>query len=113
MERARGTFVRSLRLPFSIDANRVQAAFKDGVLNITIPKPQEMRDKVQRIEVKRAEGAQQGASQRPGGSTQSSAETKYPRRRPNNSTPSKRDGSARAVPLRHSCEPAGGSAWPK
>jgi len=78
MERARGTFVRSLRLPFSIDANRVQAAFKDGVLNITIPKPQEMRDKVQRIEVKRAEGAQQGASQRPGGSTQSSAETKVP-----------------------------------
>jgi HSP20 family protein len=78
MERARGTFVRALHLPFSIDANRVQAAFKDGVLNITIPKPQEMKEKVQRIEVKRDEGAQQGGSQRSPSGAQSSAEAKVP-----------------------------------
>ncbi len=53
MERARGAFARSLRLPFSVDASSVQASFKDGVLTITIPKPQQMRDKVQKIEVKR------------------------------------------------------------
>jgi HSP20 family protein len=53
MERARGTFVRSLRLPFSADANQVQASFKDGVLTITIPKPREERERVQRVEVTR------------------------------------------------------------
>ena len=36
MERARGTFVRSLRLPFSADASQVQASFKDGILSISI-----------------------------------------------------------------------------
>lgn len=71
MERARGVFVRSLRMPFRIDANQVQASFKEGVLNITIPKPQEMRDQVQRIEVKR-EGAQQGGGQQTGSQSQGS-----------------------------------------
>jgi HSP20 family protein len=53
MERARGTFVRSLRLPFMADASQVQASFKDGILSITIPKPREARERVQRIEVTR------------------------------------------------------------
>jgi HSP20 family protein len=53
MERARGTFVRSLRLPFSADASQVQASFKNGILTITIPKPREERERVQRIEVTR------------------------------------------------------------
>jgi HSP20 family protein len=60
MERARGTFVRSLRLPFSVDANQVQAEFKDGVLSITIPKPKEVQDKAQRIELKRQESGNGG-----------------------------------------------------
>src|SRR3981189_479103 len=50
MDRARGTFVRSLRLPFMADASQVQASFKDGILSITIPKPQEARERVQRIQ---------------------------------------------------------------
>ena len=53
VERARGTFARSLRLPFRVDAKDVQANFQDGVLTITIPKPQEARERVQRIEVGR------------------------------------------------------------
>jgi len=53
MERARGTFVRSLRLPFSADANQVQASFKDGILTITIPKPREERERVQQVQVTR------------------------------------------------------------
>jgi HSP20 family protein len=60
MERARGTFVRSLRLPFSVDPNQVQAEFKDGVLSITIPKPKEVQDKAQRIELKRQESGNGG-----------------------------------------------------
>lgn len=56
-ERSRGTFARSLRLPFSVDPNQVQASFRNGVLNITIPKPKEAQEKVRRVEVKRDEGA--------------------------------------------------------
>jgi HSP20 family protein len=75
MERARGAFARSLRLPFPVDASQVQASFKDGVLTITVPKPQEVRDKVQRIEVRRDQaspGGQQGAG------SQSAAEQRTP-----------------------------------
>ncbi len=84
MERARGTFVRSLRLPFSADASQVQASFKDGILSITIPKPREARERVQRIEVKpdgsgngsQAGGNQDGGNQRASSGSQSSAEKK-------------------------------------
>ena len=51
MERSRGSFSRSLRLPFAADPNQVKAAFKDGVLTITIPKPKEVLEKQHRIEV--------------------------------------------------------------
>jgi HSP20 family protein len=63
MERARGSFARSLRLPFRVDPQQVQASFKDGVLTITVPKPKESRDQVQRIEVRREEGAATGQQQ--------------------------------------------------
>ena len=84
MERARGTFVRSLRLPFMADASQVQASFKDGILSITIPKPREARERVQRIEVKpdgsgngsQAGGNQAGGNQRASSGSQSSAEQK-------------------------------------
>jgi HSP20 family protein len=59
-ERAEGSFARSLVLPFPVDPEQVQARFKDGVLTITIPKPEEMRQKARKIEVKREEGAQAG-----------------------------------------------------
>lgn len=36
-ERASGTFQRSLTLPARIDAQAVQATYKDGVLKITLP----------------------------------------------------------------------------
>ncbi len=85
IERARGSFARSLRLPFRVDAKDVQASFKDGVLTIAIPKPQEARERVQRIEVGRdqagAGGEQNAASgsqpQQAGGS-QSGAEQRQP-----------------------------------
>lgn len=63
VERARGSFGRSLRLPFSVDPNQVQASFKDEVLTITVPKPKEVKEKTARVEVKRENGA--------GGSTSS------------------------------------------
>lgn len=39
MEQAYGSFTRSFALPTAVDAEGVSAAYKDGVLNIRIPKP--------------------------------------------------------------------------
>jgi HSP20 family protein len=38
VERSYGTFQRSLRLPFPIDPDQVQARFENGVLTVTVPK---------------------------------------------------------------------------
>src|SRR3954453_11115025 len=51
-ERRYGAFSRTLQLPYEIEADQVQASFKDGVLTVTMPKPAEQQPK--RIEVKKA-----------------------------------------------------------
>ena len=38
VERSYGTFQRSLRLPFPVDPEQVQASFENGVLTVTVPK---------------------------------------------------------------------------
>lgn len=38
VERSYGTFQRSLRLPFPVDPEQVQARFENGVLTVTLPK---------------------------------------------------------------------------
>lgn len=42
-ERSYGTFARSLRLPANVDAQRVGATFKNGILVVTLPKTAEAR----------------------------------------------------------------------
>jgi HSP20 family protein len=37
-ERLNGGFSRSVRLPEHVDADRIEAAFSDGVLRVTVPK---------------------------------------------------------------------------
>lgn len=37
-ERATGKFVRTVRLPFEVEADRVQARFEHGVLRVTLPR---------------------------------------------------------------------------
>ncbi|MFZ1575216.1 MAG: Hsp20/alpha crystallin family protein [Chromatiaceae bacterium] len=49
-EIARGTFTRSIRLPVPIDHERVDADFKDGLLEIHLPKAHETEHR--RIEIK-------------------------------------------------------------
>lgn len=49
-ERAFGTFQRSLRLPFPVDQDQVQANFENGVLTVTLPKAQP-QDRSRRIQV--------------------------------------------------------------
>lgn len=40
IERATGSFARSLTLPAGVDADRVEASFDRGVLEVRIPKPE-------------------------------------------------------------------------
>jgi HSP20 family protein len=41
VERAFGSFARSLTLPEGVDANGIQANFDNGVLEVRIPKPEQ------------------------------------------------------------------------
>jgi HSP20 family protein len=59
-ERSYGKFARYLRLPFRVDPSKVEASFKDGVLTVVIPKPEEMQQKLHRIPVA-TDGSQQNA----------------------------------------------------
>jgi HSP20 family protein len=43
VERAFGSFSRSLTLPQGVDAGRVEAKFENGVLEVRIPKPAEAK----------------------------------------------------------------------
>ena len=49
-ERPRGKFLRSFTVPASVDQSRIGAEYKDGVLQIRLPKRAEQ--KAQKIEVK-------------------------------------------------------------
>ena len=45
VERRYGTFQRSFTLPIQVQGNKVKAAYKDGVLTITLPKKEEVKPK--------------------------------------------------------------------
>jgi HSP20 family protein len=45
IERRYGSFYRALALPDTVDADRVEAAFRNGVLTITLPKRPETKPK--------------------------------------------------------------------
>ncbi len=49
-ERVYGQFARTIALPTTVDAKRIEARFKDGVLRVTLPKTEEAKPK--QIEVK-------------------------------------------------------------
>ena len=50
-ERPVGSFYRALRLPETIDANKVQSTYENGVLTITLPKAEEKKKKQIKIQV--------------------------------------------------------------
>ena len=54
IERMSGAFRRSMKLPFDIEADEVDAKVKDGVLTVSIPKPPEVKAKTKKVEVKHA-----------------------------------------------------------
>ncbi len=45
MERSYGSFSRSFTLPTSVQPDKVKAAYKDGILRITLPKSEEVKAK--------------------------------------------------------------------
>lgn len=49
-ERVYGSFSRTIQLPAGVDAKRIDARFKDGVLHVKLPKTEEAKPK--QIEVK-------------------------------------------------------------
>ena len=49
-ERYVGRFQRSLTLPVAVDASKVNASYKDGILTVSLPKAEEAKPK--RIDVK-------------------------------------------------------------
>ena len=51
-ERTFGRFQRTIPLEAEVDADKVQATFKNGVLTVEAPKNPAARDKARRIEVK-------------------------------------------------------------
>lgn len=53
-ERNFGSFERRFEVPESVDADKIEASFKKGVLTLTLPKKLEARKPAKKIEVKAA-----------------------------------------------------------
>jgi HSP20 family protein len=50
-ERRYGAFRRQIGLPSDVDPDGIKAAFKDGVLTITLPKDEKARTRARKIEI--------------------------------------------------------------
>jgi len=55
LERAFGAFSRSLTLPDGIDPDHVQARFDHGVLEVTVPKPEQKKPRQVQIQLSRSD----------------------------------------------------------
>ena len=51
VERRYGEFIRSFNVPLYVDAAKINAEFKDGVLTVTLPKSEEARPKQINVKV--------------------------------------------------------------
>lgn len=51
-ERSFGSFARRMALPFEVEAGKIDATFKDGVLTLVLPKPAEAQKASRKIEIK-------------------------------------------------------------
>ena len=52
-ERRFGSFQRSFQLPDGVDADKIEARFKNGVLTVTLPKSPEAQRKEKKIAIKK------------------------------------------------------------
>jgi len=51
LERVYGKFERSIQLPMPVQADRVKATFRDGVLEVKLPKAEEVKPKDIKIDI--------------------------------------------------------------
>ena len=56
MERSSGSLYRRLPMPEGVQTEQIQAALTDGVLEVTIPKPQEKEPQAQKIAITESQG---------------------------------------------------------
>jgi HSP20 family protein len=79
VERSYGTFQRSLRLPYAVNPDQVQASFENGVLTVTVPKTGR-QERSRRIQVQgqgmTGQGATGGTGQQSTGPSGQSDDTK-------------------------------------
>ena len=52
VERSYGKFSRTISLPTDVETDKVKASYKDGILNITLPKPEAVKPKHVDVEIK-------------------------------------------------------------
>ena len=50
-ERVYGSFTRTIELPAHVDAGKIQATFRNGVLHVTLPKTEEAKPKEIKVSV--------------------------------------------------------------
>lgn len=50
-ERSYGAFLRSVELPTDVQADKVKAAFKNGVLEVRLPKTEEAKTKTTKVKI--------------------------------------------------------------
>jgi len=51
VERAYGSFLRSFSLPVSVDQDKVKATFRDGVLEVELPKKEQAKPKQVKVDI--------------------------------------------------------------
>jgi HSP20 family protein len=51
VERSYGSFSRSVRLPGEVQSDKIKAAYKEGILRVTLPKTEETKKKEIKIKV--------------------------------------------------------------
>jgi HSP20 family protein len=52
IERSYGSFQRTIQLPCEVEAEKAEAVYRNGVLNVTLPKAPSAKREVDRIDVK-------------------------------------------------------------
>jgi HSP20 family protein len=50
-ERSYGAFLRSVELPTDVQADKVKASFKNGVLEVRLPKSEEAKTKTIKVKI--------------------------------------------------------------